>query len=332
MCGIAGVRRFGNVAITAEEIIILLCAIEHRGNHATGIAIVNEQGLFVHKAATPAWSYTKSEEFRDFLSEHLTDGTQTVLLHTRFATIGDPLDNNNNHPMFDGATAIVHNGSISNSNWLFDSDKDYKRSCNTDSDIVRAIVAKHGFTEKGCRELNKMSGSAAIACVSTEEPGKLLLARSGNPIVYGFSPDGEKLYWASEAQAITKASKPFKQVRGVWVQDAKSNVALGTMPDNTAWIFGPDQIEMHHKFSVCQFFRPADYSKGRETYHSKMSNWKKNSKKNKARVAVPAGTEYLPELKDAVRACEQCNAMIRNIQGRKWTTIECPACHKPMIK
>jgi asparagine synthetase B (glutamine-hydrolysing) len=358
MCGIAGVRRFGNDPITGEEIAILLCSLEHRGTHATGVALVDPDGIHVLKAPIPAWRFTKSPDFDNFLQAYLTPETETAILHTRFATTGNPEDNENNHPMYDGETAIVHNGMISNHQSLFVSNPAYKRSCETDSDIIRATLTEHGFNEKGLRELCKMSGSAAIACVSTKFPHKLLLARSGSPLVYGFSENGSKLYWASEAQAILHAARPWHNVRGAWVQSARPVIQIGTMPDNSAWLFGQEAIELHHEFRVCNWqYRTPDYSKGRENYHTKTKGWKrelrrraKKEKREAERTAsvtdrrtsalfrpvfpAPATTskplsvdEAIASLKGAVIACPSCGKGSKNDNGTPWEKLQCPTCH-----
>lgn len=362
MCGIAGVRKFGNTPITGEELVLLLCAIEHRGLHATGIALVTDGTVRVMKAAVPAWNFTKSDEFHDFLTENLTETTEIALLHTRWYTTGSPEDNRNNHPMFDGETAIVHNGMISNHHMLFNNGK-YDRSCETDSDIIRAIISEHGMDHKGLRELNKMAGSAAIACVSSKYPGKLLLARSGSPLVFGWSDDGDKLYWASEAQAITKAVHPFHNVRGTWVQDTKAIISIGSMPDDTAWLFGPEEIEFHHRFSTCSYYRAPDYSKGRESYHTKSRNWKREMRnrtvpthtyyqhspyrgpavetntlraattKEEPKAEAKEGNTKNPHgqvhdhLKGAICKCPGCGAPVSNPKGLAWRTLLCPECN-----
>ena len=327
MCGIAGVRRFEGEPITGEELILLLCSLEHRGKHATGIALEGPAGIVVHKAALPAWNYTKSKEFTDFLEEHLTEETTTALLHTRWATIGNPEVNDNNHPIFDGTTAIVHNGMISNHFSIFAAEK-MERSCETDSDVIRALFDKYGPDEKGIRELNRMSGSAAIACMSEKYPGKLLLARSGSPLVYGFSEKGDKLYWASEAEAIITACKPFRKVRGVWTQDTKLNMSIGSMPDNTAWVFGPEEIELHHLFRTCNYYRQPDYSKGNESYHSKTRNWKRELRQKRHQVAIvpPAPVNAKnAALIGAVIKCPGCGMGVQNIYGKPWAQLHCPS-------
>lgn len=349
MCGIAGVRRFGKTPITGEELILLLCSIEHRGQHATGVALENPDGIRVFKAATPAWLFTKSKAFEEFLEANLTEETTTALLHTRFATTGNPENNENNHPIWDSETAIIHNGMITNHHHLF-SAGNYKRSCETDSDIIRAMVSEHGMTEKGVRELNKMAGSAAIACISTKYPGKLLLARSGSPLTFGFTGNGDKLYWASEAHAINKACRPFKHVRGAWVQDTKADVSLGSMPDDTAWVFGPDEMEFHHEFRTCTYYRQPDYSKGRESYHTKTRNWKREIKRQTRAESCGTGCAtshghrggYTPFalthppkaesnlLKGAVVRCPGCGNGVKNTEGKPWKDLECPQCKAGM--
>jgi len=199
MCGLAGIKRMGIDPITPEEIKILLCSLEHRGSHATGIAIENNGEIAVLKKDVPAWSFTASEACAAFLRDFLHEDTNTVLLHTRAATKGVPYKNDNNHPIFRDNVAIVHNGGIRNDDTLF-KDMSLERNCETDSDIIRGILDSNGLTHKGVRELNKMQGSAAIAAVKTGEPGSLFLARSGNPIILGSTET--KFYWASELSAI----------------------------------------------------------------------------------------------------------------------------------
>lgn len=334
MCGIAGVRRFGKAPITGEELVILLCALEHRGQHATGMALVDPKGIKVLKAPLPAWRFTKDPDFKKFLEETLNADTYIALLHTRWATVGNPEYNKNNHPMWDGETALVHNGSINNGGYVCDNDK-LTKTCDTDSDVLRGLVERYGINEKGIRELNRLSGSAAIACATTKQPGQLLIARSGSPLVYGFDEEADKMYWASEPQAILKAAKPYKQIRGVWTQDTKKNIVIGSMPDNTAWIFDENGQTLHAEFKLCTHYRQPDYSKGRENYHSKTRNWKRDAKaakkaaETKPVVHVPAEKGVVvvtkPEL-GAVIKCPGCGSGVINKQGRAWEELQCCKC------
>lgn len=338
MCGIAGVRKYGDTPITGEEIVILLCALEHRGNHATGVALVNPDGIHVLKAASPALFFTKSDDFRIFLTTHLTPETSIALLHTRWATTGPPSENENNQPIFDGETAIVHNGMISNHNVLFNINK-LQKSCETDSDIIRALVHTHGINEKGIRELCKMNGSAAIACVSTKFPGMLLLARSGSPIVYGFSENGDKLYWASEAKALLTAAKPFHEIRGCWVQDVRSRISVGSMPDNTAWIFNDQGRISHHPFTTCYSYRAPDYAKLHENYNIRQRGWKREERLKKRRkkeqpivevVEINRVRGFNDPVPNSVVTCGACGVANRNIHGKPWKELICCKCEAPL--
>ena len=114
MCGIAGVKRFGDAPITVDQIRVLLCSLQHRGTDATGIALMKGDKILVHKNDDEAWRYVSSKSFSDFIDTNLTDDVDTALLHTRAATCGNPRENKNNHPLTLGGAAIVHNGMISN--------------------------------------------------------------------------------------------------------------------------------------------------------------------------------------------------------------------------
>ncbi len=310
MCGIAGVRRFGDNPITQDEITILLCSLERRGNHATGIAIVDREGtgITVHKMPVPAWSFVRDNATEAFFREHLLEDTSMVLLHTRAATVGSPADNRNNHPMWAGTTAVVHNGGIRNADHLFSS-LGLKRSCDTDSDILRAILDKEGFTEKAVRELSKAAGSAAIAAASVNHPGILMLARSGNPLVTAAAND--KLYWASEVRALHKAVRPWERKFGLWMRPRHIEVLYNTLSDDTAYFIQPDgQESSHHEMRILtgQFYAPQ--YRVHETYASKQLTWA-GTNKNKDRVFT---------------RCRKCGTVQSKASYSEWSRLECTKC------
>src|SRR5439155_24523048 len=100
MCGLGGCRTMDGTPITKECLDTLLITNEHRGNDASGIALQKPDGeVFVLKKDLPAWKFCNSIEYETFLEKHLPTA-QTVLLHARAATIGNPRDEENNHPMW----------------------------------------------------------------------------------------------------------------------------------------------------------------------------------------------------------------------------------------
>jgi glucosamine 6-phosphate synthetase-like amidotransferase/phosphosugar isomerase protein len=305
MCGIAGVRRFGDTPITREELQILVCSLEHRGNHATGIAIANDSGntIAIHKMPEPAWSFVKHNATTGFLDEHLTNDTSIVLLHTRFATCGSPMDNANNHPMFDGVTAVVHNGGIRNHEALFKSEN-LTPACATDSDYIRAVFDTEGFEPKAVRLLSKAWGSGAIAAISTAYPGVLALGRSGNPLVYAEAHD--KLYFASEMKAIHKAVRPWIQKRGLWMRRRSTEIAYNAMQDNTMYFINGDGEESsHHELRIAAGFTPPQY-RSYENYAEKMKTWKVNGKSERV-----------------FTKCRKCGLVQSKVASTEWKNLKC---------
>lgn len=284
MCGICGIRRFADAPIGAEQIRILLIGNERRGNQATGVALQQFDGsVQVFKTDDPASKFVLEKAFEEFLTEYLKEDTLTVLGHTRAATKGLPIYNKNNHPMWDETVAVVHNGVIYNDDMLF-REMELTRVAETDSDIFRAILREEGITPKGINTLNKIGGSAAIAAVSTDYPGKLLLARSGNPIVIATTE--HHMLWSSEQQPIYNALRPFYRRFGIWQRKIRADAGFMPMPNDTAWIIGSEPgpednwVEWHDKFRVAMTYTAPRYNVS-DTY---WNNWQKSHGGEKQRM------------------------------------------------
>lgn len=326
MCGIAGVRKYGDTPITAEEINILLCSLEKRGNHATGIALHNPDGIHVIKNCTPAWSFVAEKATVDFLDAFLTPQTKMALLHTRFATVGNPTHIPNNHPMYLGKTAVVHNGGIQNHMALFAQLK-APRSCETDSDVIRGILDTYGLSEKGIQALNEMNGSAAIAACANDDPDTLLLARSGSPLIYATSKD--KLWWASTVDAIQKAVRPWVMNHGLWARKTATDVAYYTMPDHSAYLLTSGGLKFRGKFHACANYVQPSYATVHTGYHSKMKGWREEQEcTDRYKRVTPVTTETkvvaaAPERK--LGLCPACGSTNYIPKADKWTDYICSA-------
>ena len=84
-------------------------------------------------------------------------------MHTRYATQGIPEWNDNNHPIITGSVVGVHNGHVSNDDWMFKCVEDYVgndvRIAHVDSE---AIFAALGWTQHTRVDvLEAVRGSAA---------------------------------------------------------------------------------------------------------------------------------------------------------------------------
>jgi len=242
------VIRYKDEPITEEMIAHLLNGNEHRGNDASGVVLSQVDGkLNVLKINTPACQFIGTKEYENFIEKYLKKDTWGALVHTRYATKGSPKDNNNNHPLFAGKSAVIHNGTLSNDDSLFSS-LNLTRVGEVDSDILRAIIDSTGINEKAIKTLNKVSGSCSGAAFDSRQPKKMLLFRSGSPMILGST---ENFFsFSSERGAVYKSMKPYIKRFGVWFQLEKSHAALAPMADNTAWIMGPGGHEAHYEFKT----------------------------------------------------------------------------------
>lgn len=269
MCGICGIRRYGEASIERDELDLLLVHNQSRGLEATGVALQQADGsIDVFKDNTTAFEFVKSKEYDTFMQTYLKPDTLTALGHCRKSTGATPKLMKNNHPMFSGITAVIHNGHITNHEAMF---KEWKleRKAETDSDIFRALLDREGLTRKAVSMMQSFVGSAAIAAVSPKFPGKLLLGRSGNPIELAATHNF--LYWSSERGPLYKVLRPFRVVFGIVMrQMTPDEYCMIGMNDNSAWLLGgptkskdpanENFVEWHQELKIATHFTAATYT------------------------------------------------------------------------
>jgi glucosamine--fructose-6-phosphate aminotransferase (isomerizing) len=174
--------------------------LEYRGYDSAGVAIVNGHGLQVVKQ--PGKLRALEEQVRANPLE-----ARFGIAHTRWATHGEP-NQTNAHPHTDptGEIALVHNGIIENFGALKRSlmDKGHVFRSETDTEVLVHLIGAHydGCTlERAVASaLRAVEGTYGIAVISSREPGKIVGARNGSPLVVGLG-DGENLV-ASDVAAI----------------------------------------------------------------------------------------------------------------------------------
>lgn len=199
MCGIAGIHLKPSCALGPETLErladALLLGIDERGGHATGYVARSKSGeTRLQRASCDARLFI--DERRPFPVD-----TQTVLLHTRFATQGDPAFPENNHPVYAGTFYCVHNGHVSNDRALIDA-AGVLRLGRVDSEAIPVTVREHGWERAG-GAMAALEGPAAVALLDSAT-GRLILARGyANPLVVLDSPS--ITVWASTMNAIHKA-------------------------------------------------------------------------------------------------------------------------------
>jgi glucosamine--fructose-6-phosphate aminotransferase (isomerizing) len=196
MCGITG---YIGSEEAAPILIKGLARLEYRGYDSAGIAVL--EGHRIRTLKMPG----KIKGLYESLKKTRLRGTIGIA-HTRWATHGIP-NYINAHPHYDcrRAIALVHNGIIENCEELKAQLKKegHKFISDTDTEVLPHLIEKYykGALEDAVRRaLKDAKGSYAIAVIHKDEPGKLVGARCGSPLIVGLG-DGEN-FLASDCPAI----------------------------------------------------------------------------------------------------------------------------------
>src|SRR5438309_9163396 len=196
MCGIVG---YVGVRQAAPILLEGLRRLEYRGYDSAGVALQNGAGVVVTKLAG------RVEGLRDRLTVEPVQGTSGIA-HTRWATHGAPTERNA-HPHSDctGRIALVHNGIVENAGPLRAAlERDGHRfSSDTDTEVLAHLVeTAPGATLEArvAAGLRRVDGTYGLAVITADEPGKIVVARRGSPVLLGIGED--EYFVASDASAI----------------------------------------------------------------------------------------------------------------------------------
>jgi len=204
MCGIVGAAaRRDIVPILVEG----LRRLEYRGYDSAGVAVLNG-------AAQPTLERVRAAGRVAELAERIRAKgvhSATGIAHTRWATHGAPTEANA-HPHLSGGLAVVHNGIIENHAPLRARLKDtgFTFDSETDTEVIAHLVSHHRRSSPDlltavARAVAELQGAFAVAFVSADDPGAVVLARKGAPLLLGLG-DGEN-FAASDASALLQVTR-----------------------------------------------------------------------------------------------------------------------------
>lgn len=202
MCGIVG-------AIADRDVVPVLIEglkrLEYRGYDSAGIAVVD--GADVRRVR-------RTGRVAEMEGAAQTEGFHATLGigHTRWATHGGVTEANAHPHISFGELAVVHNGIIENheeqrerlraAGYVFESQ--------TDTEVIAHLI--HHYQSQGADLLaavqsavRELVGAYAIAVVSKRDPGRLVAARMGCPLLVGLG-EGEN-FVASDVSAIIQATR-----------------------------------------------------------------------------------------------------------------------------
>ncbi|MCG6952413.1 MAG: glutamine--fructose-6-phosphate transaminase (isomerizing) [Betaproteobacteria bacterium] len=211
MCGIVG-------AAAGRDIVPVLVEglrrLEYRGYDSAGIAVLNGAA---HPALERVRAAGRVAELADRIrAQSVHSGTG--IAHTRWATHGAPTEANA-HPHVSGALAVVHNGIIENHAALRARLKEagFVFKSETDTEVIGHLVSHHraaseDLLEAAVKAVAELEGAFAIALVSADDPGTVVVARKGAPLLLGLG-DGEN-FAASDVSALVQVTR-----RVVYLED-----------------------------------------------------------------------------------------------------------------
>src|SRR5690625_4483029 len=205
MCGIVGAAAERDVTPILLE---GLQRLEYRGYDSAGLAVVNAQNAIERVRAVG-----KVHQLRTALDANPTAG-RVGIAHTRWATHGAPSDRNAHPHLCRDAHAIVHNGIIENFEQLRKEQRElgYEFSSDTDTEVVihqfdRHLSSGADLLEAVRLTVRDLEGAYALGILSSTDPGRIVAARSGSPLVIGVGI-GEH-FIASDVFALLPVTQQF---------------------------------------------------------------------------------------------------------------------------
>ena len=206
MCGIVG---YVGSQQAAPILLDGLSKLEYRGYDSAGLAVRN---------GTEETEVIKAKGRLKVLFEKTNGGTAVPgtcgIGHTRWATHGEPSENNAHpHMSDDGNVVAVHNGIIENYQELKNKllRKGYTFYSETDTEVAVKLIDYYYKKYEGTpvdainHSLVRIRGSYALAVMFKDYPEEIYVARKDSPMILGVG-DGES-FIASDVPAILKYTR-----------------------------------------------------------------------------------------------------------------------------
>ncbi len=205
MCGIVGYignRQSSDILLRGLE------RLEYRGYDSAGVALLQGDGTLTRIRRTG-----KVQELADAVAEGEALGT-TGIAHTRWATHGGVTEANA-HPHFSTErVAVVHNGIIENYVNLKAQLKEQGYTFTSDTDTETIAHTVHEELKSGKTLLDAVQsavktfhGAYGTVIMDKEDPSRVVVARSGSPLVIGLGL-GEN-FIASDQMALLPVTRRF---------------------------------------------------------------------------------------------------------------------------
>ena len=205
MCGIVGAtseRRVTGILLEG------LKRLEYRGYDSAGVAVIDADKHLKSVRRTG-----KVQELKDAIDQNPLDGTIGIA-HTRWATHGGVTEANAHPHRSEDQIAVVHNGIIENHERLREELKTegYIFNSQTDTEVIAHLIhherKTHGDLLAAVKSaVRQLEGAYGTVVMDTQYPERLVVARSGSPLVIGVGI-GEN-FVASDQLALLPVTRQF---------------------------------------------------------------------------------------------------------------------------
>ncbi len=222
MCGIVGAVR------TSEASGFLLEGLrrlEYRGYDSAGVVVINPEGELERARAVG-----KVGELEQALRQTPLAGA-TGIAHTRWATHGGVTEPNAHPHICNGTLALVCNGIVENHETLREAQRAAGLSFTSETDTEVVVHQVYLHLQQGLdladavrATMAELHGSFALAVVHAGEPGRLVAARQGPPLLLGRS--GEENFVASDINALLPVTREYQVLENGDVADIRGNDCL----------------------------------------------------------------------------------------------------------
>ncbi len=205
MCGIVG-------AIAQRNVVPILLEglrrLEYRGYDSAGLAVRSSDGAIQRiRSVGKVANLTEMERLGPIPGS-------LGIAHTRWATHGMPAERNAHPHMSGEKVAVVHNGIIENHGELRAElkAKGYRFTSETDTEVIAHLLAHILESEPDLLKavqaaVKQLVGAYGLAVASQDDPDRLIVARSGSPLVIGLGL--EENFIASDVFALLPVTQHF---------------------------------------------------------------------------------------------------------------------------
>lgn len=205
MCGIVGAtseRRVSGILLEG------LKRLEYRGYDSAGVAVIDNNQKLQSTRRTG-----KVQELADAMQQHPLDGTIGIA-HTRWATHGGVTEANAHPHLSEDEIAVVHNGIIENHESLREQLQSlgYVFNSQTDTEVIAHLIHHERKQNPDLlaavkAAVRQLEGAYGTVVMDTKDPERLVVARSGSPLVIGLGI-GEN-FVASDQLALLPVTRKF---------------------------------------------------------------------------------------------------------------------------